>query len=41
MDAEAGVSSEDAFVLSDGESLVIWGGGEREGRQEEVEQAVR
>ena len=41
MSPEAGVSSEDAFVLSDGESLVIWGGGEREGRQEEVEQAVR
>lgn len=39
--AEAGVSSEDAFILSDGESLVIWTGGEREGREEEVQQAVR
>ena len=39
--AEDGVSSEDAFILSDGESIVIWGGGEREGREEEVQQAVR
>ena len=41
MSAEAGVSSQDAFILSDGESLVIWAGEEREGRQEEVEQATR
>lgn len=38
---EAGISSQDAFILSDGESLLIWTGEEREGRQEEVEQATR
>ena len=38
---EAGISSQDAFILSDGESLLIWTGEEREGRQEEVEQPLR
>ena len=39
--AEAGLSSEDVFILSDGASLVIWTGDEREEKQEEVEQASR